>query len=132
MTTFATTFAERLREKIDTESAPNRWICPLEQRHGLGDELEVANDNIPSNDNLVTTRISEDAELDALLKEYHQAVEKWITRIREESALAPQELSVKAVDVWEAAGFHQEEARKKVKTTKTTYAAALRRALFKC
>jgi hypothetical protein len=73
----------------------------------------------------------EDPELDALLKEYHQAVEEWIAKIREESALATVEHSVKAVDAWEAAGFSEEEARKKAKAAKKAYEAALRRILFK-
>ena len=126
-----TTFAHRVGGKIETESALlNRWIRKLNQQHAA-EKSEVEGDNIPFNDNLVTAQGLEDARLNALLKEYHQAVEEWITRIREESALAPQELSVKAVDVWEAAGFHEEEARKKAKATKTAYEAALRRALFK-
>ena len=72
-----------------------------------------------------------DAELDALLNEYRQAVEEWITRIRDESALATEKHSVNAVDLWEAAGFNEEEARRKAKAAKGAYEDALRRSLFK-
>jgi hypothetical protein len=52
---------------------------------------------------------TEIAELDQLQKTYKEAVEAWITAIREEEALASTEHSVAEVDKWEEAGFREEK-----------------------
>jgi hypothetical protein len=72
----------------------------------------------------------ENAELDALLHNYQDAVEEWIVTIRQEEALATVDHSVTAVDIWEQAGFREEEARNKAKAAKSAYEDALRRVLF--
>lgn len=58
----------------------------------------------------------ENAELDALRQTYKDAVDKWIVAIREEEALATEDHAVKALDIWENAGFREEEARGKAKS----------------
>jgi len=52
-------------------------------------------------------------ELDRLRQDYKTAVDKWITAIRDEEALATPDYSVHAWDVWERAGFAEEDARGK-------------------
>jgi hypothetical protein len=66
------------------------------------------------------------AELDALQLAYKDAVEDWIESIREEEALASVDHDVAKIDLWEAAGFHEEAMRRKVKTAKAAYEDALR------
>ena len=73
---------------------------------------------------------TEIAELDQLQKAYKEAVEAWITTIREEEALASTEHSVAEVDKWEEADFREEEARDKVKAAKREYEDALREKFF--
>jgi hypothetical protein len=65
-------------------------------------------------------------ELDRLRQAYKDAVDKWVTTIREEEALATPDHSVHAWDVWEKAGFAEEEARDKAQTAKQGYEEALR------
>jgi DnaK suppressor protein len=56
------TFKERMRKKIEGESALlNRWIGTLKHEHGA-DALEVEGDNTPFNDNLDNTEIVEEQE----------------------------------------------------------------------
>ena len=73
---------------------------------------------------------TEIAELDQLQKAYKEAVEAWITTIREEEALASTEHSVAEIDEWEEAGFREEEARDKAKAAKQQYEGALREKFF--
>ena len=70
----------------------------------------------------------DNAELDRLRQAYKDAVEKWITAIRAEEALATPDHSVHAWDLWENAGFAEEDARDKVQTAKEQYEGALREA----
>jgi hypothetical protein len=71
------------------------------------------------------------AELDAMQARYKSAVEKWISAIREEEALAtPAEHSEADIDEWEEAGDNEEEARDKAKSAKADYEAALRKEFF--
>ena len=67
-------------------------------------------------------------ELDRLRQAYKDAVDKWVTAIREEEALATPDHSVHAWDLWEKAGFAQEEARKIVQAAKERYEDGLREA----
>ena len=69
-------------------------------------------------------------ELDALRLSYKNAVEEWIATIREEEALATADHAVKAVDLWENAGFREEKARGEAKAAKSAYEDALRQVLF--
>jgi hypothetical protein len=68
----------------------------------------------------------ENAELDRLRQAYKDAVEKWISAIREEEALATPDHSVHAWDLWEKAGFAEEEARENALKAKRHYASGLR------
>ena len=70
------------------------------------------------------------AELDQLQIAYKAAVEEWVATIREEEALASTEHSVADLDKWEAAGFAEEEARKKAKAARQQYEDALREKFF--
>lgn len=72
----------------------------------------------------------ENAELDSLRDTYKAAVERWIAAIREEENLATPDHTVHAVDVWEHAGFSEEEARNQAKAAKTAYEDALRKVNF--
>ncbi len=72
----------------------------------------------------------ETANLDQMQAAYKEAVEQWIEAIREEEALASVDHSEAQVDAWEAAGFHEEGARKKVKEAKKAYENALREKFF--
>jgi hypothetical protein len=73
---------------------------------------------------------TEITELDQLQKAYKEAVEAWITTIREEEALASTEHTVAEIDEWEEAGFREEEARDKAKAAKQQYEGALREKFF--
>jgi len=68
------------------------------------------------------------AELDRLRQSYKDAVEKWIAAIREEEALATPDHSVHAWDLWEKAGFAEEDARKNALHAKRQYEGGLREA----
>jgi hypothetical protein len=69
-------------------------------------------------------------DLDQMQKNYKLAVDEWVAVIREEEALASVNHDVAEVDEWEAAGFREEEARKKAKAAKEAYEAALREEFF--
>ena len=73
---------------------------------------------------------SEPEQLNALREAYKVAVEKWIATIREEENLATPDHTVPAVDVWEHAGFTEEEARTAAKQAKAAYEDALRKLNF--
>jgi hypothetical protein len=68
------------------------------------------------------------AKLDQLRLAYKDAVDTWITAIREEEALATPDYSVHAWDLWEQAGFAEEEARTRVQAAKKLYEDGLREA----
>ncbi len=53
-------------------------------------------------------------------------MEQWIAAIHAEEDLATPDHSVPAVDVWENAGFAEEEARTKAKEAKKAYEDGLR------
>ena len=70
------------------------------------------------------------SNLDELQAAYKAAVEEWISAIRKEEALASVNHSVAEVDLWENAGFEEDEKRKVVKELKTKYEDALREKFF--
>jgi len=70
----------------------------------------------------------DNTELDRLRQAYKDAVEKWVAAIRAEEALATPDHSIHAWDVWEQAGFSEEDARKKALAAKGDYEAGLREA----
>lgn len=72
----------------------------------------------------------ENTELDALRAAYKAAVEKWIVAIRAEEDLATPDHTVHATDIWEHAGFAEEEARTAAKAAKTAYEDGLRKINF--
>lgn len=73
---------------------------------------------------------AEEVDLDLKQREYKAAVEEWITAIKEEETLASVDHSIAEVDQWEAAGFREEELRKKAKAAKREYEDALRLKFF--
>jgi hypothetical protein len=70
----------------------------------------------------------DDAGLDSLRQAYKEAVERWVAAIREEEALATPDHSVHAWDLWQQAGFAEEEARKRALAAKEHYESGLREA----
>jgi hypothetical protein len=76
------------------------------------------------------TQQADIAELDQLRQAYKDAVEQWITAIRAEENLATSDHTVPAVDVWEHAGFDEEEAREKAMEARQAYEDALRKVDF--
>jgi predicted RNase H-like HicB family nuclease len=70
------------------------------------------------------------AELDKLRQAYKDAVEQWIAAIRAQENLATPDHSVSAIDVWEHAGFDEEEAREKAMEARQAYEDALRQVDF--
>jgi hypothetical protein len=58
------------------------------------------------------------------------AVEQWVAAIRAEENMATPDHTVPAVDVWEHAGFDEEEARDKAKEARQEYEDALRKVDF--
>jgi hypothetical protein len=69
-------------------------------------------------------------ELNQMQRDYKLAVENWIAAIRHEEARASVNHSVAKVDLWEAAGASEEEARKKARAAKKAYEDALRQEFF--
>jgi len=66
------------------------------------------------------------SELDQLRNAYKLAVEQWVAAIRAEEDLATPDHTVHAVDIWEHAGFAEEEARDKAKEARQAYEDGLR------
>jgi hypothetical protein len=72
----------------------------------------------------------EHPELDDLQAAYKAAVEKWISAIRNEEALASANHSIAEIDRWEKAHFDEDEMRNAVKAAKAQYENALRARFF--
>jgi hypothetical protein len=72
----------------------------------------------------------ETQELDSLLLAYKTAVNQWIAAIRVEEDFATPDHSMKEWEVWDQAGFKEEEARKNAKAARQAYADALREKLY--
>ena len=70
------------------------------------------------------------ADLNQMQAAYKEAVDQWITAIREEEALASVNHSEAEIDAWEAADFREEDAREKAKDAKKNYEDALREKFF--
>ena len=61
----------------------------------------------------------ETADLDNLQRAYHQAVDQWVERIREEEALAAgADHSLISLENWQQASLRENDARDKVQTAK--------------
>jgi hypothetical protein len=73
----------------------------------------------------------ETEDLDRLQQTYTQAVDEWVTKIRQEEALAAgADHSVISLDGWEQASLEEGKARDKVRAAKKQYEEALRRKYF--
>jgi hypothetical protein len=70
------------------------------------------------------------ADLDSAQLAYKTAVDRWISAIREEEALASGNHSEVQIDRWEQAGDSEESARSHAKAAKKAYEAALREEFF--
>ncbi len=69
-------------------------------------------------------------ELDTLLAAYKAAVDEWRAAIRAEEGFATPDHSMKEWEVWDQAGFKEEEAREKAKDARQAYVDALREKLY--
>ena len=67
-----------------------------------------------------------DKELEGLRQIYKDSVEKWVRAIRAEEAVATSDHSIHAWDIWEKAGFDEEDARQYALTAKKKYESGLR------
>jgi len=72
----------------------------------------------------------EKLELDSLLADYKAAVDEWRAAIKVEEDLATPDHSMKEWEVWDQAGFREEEARVKAKAARAAYVDALREKLY--
>jgi hypothetical protein len=70
------------------------------------------------------------SDLNKMQAAYKEAVDQWISSIREEEALASVDHSEAEIDAWEAADFREEDAREKAKKAKKNYEDALREKFF--
>jgi hypothetical protein len=70
------------------------------------------------------------SDLNQMQAAYKEAVDQWVTAIREEEALASVNHSEAEIDAWEAADFREEDARGKAKEAKKNYEGALREKFF--
>jgi len=70
------------------------------------------------------------AELDSLLAAYKTAVGEWRAAIRAEEDFATPDHSMKEWEVWDQAGFREEEAREKARAARQAYVDALREKLY--
>jgi hypothetical protein len=70
------------------------------------------------------------ADLNQMQAAYKEAVDQWVTAIREEEALASVNHSEAEIDAWEAADFREEDARERAKEAKKNYEDALREKFF--
>jgi hypothetical protein len=70
------------------------------------------------------------SDLDKMQAAYKEAVDSWISAIREEEALASGNHSEAEIDAWEEADFREEDAREKAKEAKKNYEDALREKFF--
>ena len=68
------------------------------------------------------------SDLDQLRDTYKKAIEEWIRAIRAEESIATPDHTTP--DVWEHAGFTEEEARAKAKEARRNYEDALRKLNF--
>jgi hypothetical protein len=64
--------------------------------------------------------------LDQLRLAYKQAVDEWVSAIREEEALATQDHSMVAMERWDAAHFKEHDAHTKVAEARDAYKDGLR------
>jgi len=68
-----------------------------------------------------------DLDFDRLLKDYRAAVDHWVDAIRAEEALATQDHSMVAMELWDDAGFKLHDAELAAKKARDAYKNALRK-----
>jgi hypothetical protein len=73
-----------------------------------------------------TMRCMDTSEYDRLRQVYKDAVDAWVSAIRDEEALATPDHSMVAMEHWDAATFKEQDAQKKAITAKEAYKDALR------
>lgn len=66
------------------------------------------------------------AELDQLRIAYKQAVDTWVSTIRQEEALATADHSMTAMEKWDDAHFNEQDAQKKTTEAREAYKDGLR------
>jgi hypothetical protein len=69
-------------------------------------------------------------ELDQLRLDYKLAVDEWVAAIREEEGLATDNHSMTAAEMWDQAGFHEQDLQKRAVEAKEAYKDALRKVLY--
>ena len=69
-------------------------------------------------------------ELDQLRLAYKTAVDEWVAAIREEEGLATESHSMTASELWDQAGFREQDAQKAAVEAKEAYKDALRKVLY--
>ncbi len=69
----------------------------------------------------------ETADFDQLLKAYKAAVDRWVDAIRAEEALATEDHSMVAMEMWDDAGFKLHDAELAAKKARDAYKKALRK-----
>jgi hypothetical protein len=74
--------------------------------------------------------VVEKQELDSLLTAYKAAVDEWRAAILAEENFATPDHSMKEWELWDQAGFKEEDAREKAKAACQAYADALREKLY--
>jgi len=71
-----------------------------------------------------------ETQLDGLLAAYKAAVDEWREAIRVEEDFATPDHSMKEWEVWDQAGFKEEDAREKAKAARQAYVDGLRGKLY--
>jgi hypothetical protein len=66
------------------------------------------------------------AELDQLRTAYKQAVDAWVSAIRQEESLATADHSMTAMEKWDDAHFNEQDAQKKATEAREAYKDGLR------
>ena len=69
-------------------------------------------------------------ELDGLLAAYKTAVDEWRAAIKREEDFATPDHSMKEWEIWDQAGFREEEARERAKAARAAYVDGLREKLY--
>ena len=68
----------------------------------------------------------EDTDFDQLLRNYRNAVDRWVDAIRTEESLANEDHSIVEMELWDDAGFKLHDAEVVAKKARDAYKNALR------
>jgi hypothetical protein len=69
----------------------------------------------------------DNADFDQLLKDYKDAVDRWVDAIHAEESLATEDHSMVAMELWDDAGFKLHDAELAAKKARDMYKNALRK-----